>query len=250
MAHYPRNFIQRVIFRLDFPICIKQLEAEERPVSFQRVLLQKLPIAQEHQQRGIEFRFTPDGQESHEIAKTTYHFLSDDEARKVALDRHFLFVEENRFVSFEAFRKLVVVAIDALFATYVDTTINRLGLRYLNVIPPDPATEKGILAMIPKDLVAPLSFYWGKNVSRLLTTYEKLDGSRRTRVTTGWNNPDYPSVLNRLDYLIDIDVHTKAAVAQDSVLTSLDDFQEEAKRQFARCTTAEVIRQMQTDEKS
>lgn len=102
MAHYPRNFIQQVIFRLDFPISIEQLKAEEHPVSFQRALLQRLPIAQEHQQRGIEFRFTPNGQESHEVAKTTYHFLSDDEARKVGLDKDFLFVEENRFVSFEA----------------------------------------------------------------------------------------------------------------------------------------------------
>ena len=250
MAHYPRNFIQQVIFRLDFPISIEQLEAEERPVSFQRALLQWLPIAQEHQQRGIEFRFTPDGQESREVATTTHHFLSDDEVRKVGLDKDFLFVEENRFVSFEAFRELVVVAINTLFATYADTTINRLGLRYVNVLSPDPATEEGIRAMIPEGLVAPLSFYWGENVSRLLTTYEKLDGSRRTRVTTGWANPDYPSVLNRLDYLIDIDVYTQAAVTQEAVFTLLDDFQAEAKRQFARCTTAEVIKQMQTDEES
>jgi len=250
VTHYPRNFVQQVIFRIDFPISIEQLEAEQRPVSFQKALLQWLPIAQEHQQRGVEFRFTPNGQESHEVAKTTYHFLSDDEARKVGLDKDFLFVEEKRFVSFEAFRKLVEATVDALFAAYADTTINRLGLRYVNVLPPDPATKEGFRAMIPEGLVAPLSFYWGENVSRLLTTYEKLDGSRRTRVTTGWANPDYPSVLNRLDYLIDIDVHTQAAVAQESVLTLLDDFQEEAKRPFARCTTAEVIKQMQTDEES
>lgn len=235
MPETPAHYIRRAVFRLDFPVGIPELHSESRPIAFQKALLGRFPIMEEQPQSGFELQLGPASAEPVKLKKTTYHFRSADGACRASLDADFLSVHTTQFTAFEEFRPLVEMVVNGLSVAYPDTAINRVGLRYINVIPPEVAQEgSGLNDLVEDDLLTPLARYADDHLSRVVTTAELLDGAKRTRIVTGYANPDYPGLLLRREFLIDIDVYTQQSVTSDGILSLLDDFQETAKTAFLR----------------
>lgn len=236
---YKRNFIKSVIFRLDFPIPIPSLAEGTPPAHFQRAVLKSFPLSEEKKTILQQVKLTPDDVTHLRTEAKQYGFFDPDRTTQIGLAPTFLWVEQTVYKGFERFEALVRIAIDSLFGTWPDTTINRLGLRYINAIDePREACAIEWSDFIQPQLLGALSVLPdSEKLARFLVQAEMRGDDHRSRLIAGMPNPDFPGLVRQRNFLIDIDVYIQEALEQDEIEQTLEKFHDIVIQYFERAIT-------------
>lgn len=239
MPTYRRNFIDPVIFRLDFPVAIESLLARQRPSEFQRAILTAFPVPEEFPTVEQLVEISPEGvRQVRSREWIRYQFSDADRTSVVSLEPSFVAVQQKSYTGFQQFRALIESVVNELFRVWPETAVNRIGLRYVNKIEPENGDPLDWATYINEYLVAVLRLLGDRDtLSRLVTTAEFRGEDYRARIRAGIANPDFPGLIRRKQYLLDIDVYQRQAIDQPDIMATVDTFHDVATRHFETSIT-------------
>lgn len=239
MPTYRRNFIAPVIFRLDFVVAIESVLGRERPSRFHRAILTGFPVPEEFPMLEQTVEMSPSGVSGVQRREwRRYQYSDADKVSMVILEPSFVAIEQKNYSGFQQFRALVELVVNQLFQVWPQTAANRIGLRYVNKIEPEDGNPLDWATYINQDLIAALRLLGDPaRLSRLVTVAEFRGEDYRARVRAGIPNPDFPGLIRRKQFLLDIDVYQQQEVDQTDIMDILDAFHDIATEHFESSIT-------------
>lgn len=230
--HYEQNFLKSVIVRADFAAPMIGM-TDVWPTAVTKAVLRQFPIEEEHATVQMSTQSLVAGVLSQPELKneTEVHYYSLDRNKHLGLGRGFLFVEISKYEGFSGLTQLFEPVVRELFGATLDLAIKRLGLRYINVVTArgeDPLQWSGF---INPRLSSMLGFVKDSNrITRAMGNMEFNFDGIGLRLQYGVFNPDYPAVVKRKEFILDID-------ASSPGLTSYEQFMEQLVTLHGHVTT-------------
>ena len=217
---YKNNFLNQVIFRIDFPTPMetKALFSDEIISAILSVFPAKGMDRIIHYNE-MELNASGDGEvraintRKEGLEQT---FFDKTMKNKVILTNNAIIFEYNKYHSFEDMQKAVKVIVEPIWAIQ-GICVSRIGLRYINLYNANQSTVKVNKKMFSNGVQKLLS---SSNVkteadikplrSMILTEYSY--GDIRVNYRTGVFNQFYPAPIVKDDYALDIDCFTQSGI--------------------------------------
>ncbi len=130
-----KNPLQEVIVQIQFT---RNMEIEEGlPAKFQKLVVETFPIFEAQETYYIDFKIGAKGEQGsakQEKAPSVYHFKSEDNKRRISLSSEFVALSSNQYGDWKSFKETIATVFETLRSVYTVPIINRIGLRYRNLI--------------------------------------------------------------------------------------------------------------------
>lgn len=210
MTNYKKNHLNQVVFRIDF---------EEVGLTKINNYLTKISshFTKTERKLGYESQVTlsfADGQPSQQQVNnpmTLWNMSNEDETKKAELSPKWFWIEYSKYKDSDA----LLSEVEALFETFVEDfevkVINRVGLRYSNIIkPPESSKPTDWNKYINKNLLAGISFANENSVSlsRYMGQVVKHSEDHDLLFNYGIWNPDFPNQIARKEFILDYDCYS------------------------------------------
>jgi len=210
---YNDPFLKQVVARIDFVTPLAGLE-KTLPTKLGNVLTEHFPIAEPTESLAfqIEFNVGSGAVQDKRTPIKVWNFYGKDREKQLSLGPPNVFVSQNSYSTYEELKEDFGSVVNALDATFPDTKAGRFGLRYVNIIESDGLpTIKGWEEFIAQPLVGSIAFFDPAKLTRLIHVAEMKCGDLTLRFQFGLPNPDYPSVIKRPSFVLDLDAYVEAA---------------------------------------
>lgn len=224
--HYKKNFLTKVILRLDFG-SIPALRGEAPTPEFSKLIEERYPHVIAKPTTTLSVNVGPEGTKvAQEVTGIIWeHRKSQESNRTVSLSHDFLSAEygANEYEHFPEFLNDVGFLLEKFRALYQPASISRIGLRYINEIalneghPLDwdslinPALIRGVMAVFDKDSMKMLRsahvLHIKKDDLSLLFHY-------------GLFNSEYPNPVSRRHFVLDYDGSVADQLPFDEVIAT------------------------------
>ena len=231
---YNTNYIKEVVCRLDFATPIAGLR-QSMPKPIFEVVKQYYPIAEPQDVIGTELSVNPiNGPVINQITTKQWVFLSRDRKNKCTIESRRVVFSISNYSVFEDARNAFVDILNIVMKTNVDNQGKRLGLRYINSFP-----LKGNEKWIDDKFYTAIAAHKDEKTTRLLTTleYAVIEKDLNVRLSYGYDNPDYPAIMKREDFIIDIDAYSTGIIYQEDIGQFIDDMHSEVQKCFETMIT-------------
>lgn len=152
-----RSPLREVIFQIRFLPILKI--GSEDPVSFQEAVRSVLPSYSKERALNLSI---PEigGNERAELGPQVYRFISRDKKSLVSLSTDFLAVSTLAYNSWEEFKGLIHIGVEALMTVYGGIDLVRTGLRYVNALEHAVygyASWKDMVDVLNPELITPVT---------------------------------------------------------------------------------------------
>lgn len=221
---YNNNFLAQVIMRIDFTDFIDTsllFSSDILATIRANYTRQSIPIKTDFNSLNINI---PKEQKDNPIIKRdiqsgiSVEFIDASMKNKVTLSNKFVIFEFNQYKSFKNSYETISTIIQKIFSK-ITTNTQRIGLRYVNIFEQDKIK-------ISKNLFnAPInsSIYYKDNrsildkyqLARAMSLIEYFYDNTILNIRYGFYNPEYPSTLNKNNYVIDFDYYTQEQMHDD-----------------------------------
>lgn len=150
------------------------------------------------------------------------HYYSLDRDYHLGLGRSFLFVETSKYKDFASLQQLFEPVVKELFNSTAELAVKRLGLRYVNVISAPGKNPLEWSGIVNPKLSSMLGFVKGGNrISRAMGNMEfNFDGTG-LRLQYGVLNPDYPAVVKRKEFVLDMDAFSPGLASFQQIMDEI-----------------------------
>jgi len=250
---YKRNFLQRVIARLDFLAPFPRAN-EPLPTELTQEILRRFPIAEPKQAFAQEFEVAVATQElkTHRTEFTEWRFFGRNREKQLTLQpgvlggkqftlQHgFLWIEVKQYERYETLREEFLAVCTAFFRSFPDAPQpSRLGLRYINVFErlgeDMPLTDWS--GFFHPSLLEAFKFAPPEDCGMLSRVFHNMEfafDECSLRFQFGMNNPDYPARMRRKSFVLDYDSYFQGAIDQSAIGDLLDRFHGKTQQYFER----------------
>ncbi len=231
---YNTNYITEVVCRLDFASPIIEFK-NSMPKEIYGVIRRFYPIAEPQDIIGTELSINPvSGPVINQVTTKQWVFLSRDRKNKCTVESNSVIFSTSAYTVFEDTRSAFISILEAIMEHKPDNQGKRLGLRYINTIP-----LKGHNGWIDSKFFTAVSAHKDEKTTKLVTTleYAVIEKDLNVRLVYGYNNPDYPAILKREDFVIDIDAFSMGIIYHDDLGQLIDDMHIEVQRCFETMIT-------------
>lgn len=250
---YKRNFLDRVVVRLDLLAPFAQPGAALPSVLTDQVL-RRFPIAEPKQAIFQQFQVGVATQElkTKRTDVTEWRFFGREREKQLALQPGFvaeaqvplqpgfLWIELKQYRTFELLREEFLAICAAFFEAFPDSPPPaRLGLRYINILEglaqDKPLTDwSGYLHPL---LLETFKFPPAEDqeaLSRVFHNIELAFDDLSLRFQFGMHNPDHPARMRRKSFVLDYDSYFQGAIDQAGIGPLLDRFHRKIQEYFER----------------
>lgn len=209
---YEKPFLKEVISRIDFVTPLEGLR-QALPPKLAKELSRYFPIsepvdavAQELQLKGTEVRHL-------KSQFKQWNFYGKEREKKLVLTANWIFVTYSRYSTYENMKAEFATVIEGLARMFPDVSASRFGLRYINIIEiPDLASPTSWKEYINNRLLGTTTFFTQPaNLTRLIHIAELRYDDVEVRFQFGMPNPDYPAIMKRPQYVLDLDAYVRTA---------------------------------------
>ena len=203
---YKSNYITNVILDIRLPKVLELME--EKPISdFQKKIVNVFPSIK--QLSGDIYQLSPN-LFKHE-KRVGWAFTNKEGNKKIFLEPETLQIEFNEYLTFEDFFDTVKIVYNALIDIYSIKIIKKISLRYINQIYFKSGNSLDWGKYITKSLFRfPKEFFNEKTKPlRYLHSLEFKENGYNVRFNYGLFNTEYPSPINRKEFVLDYDCYLK-----------------------------------------
>lgn len=211
MPTYKRNFLDKVIFRIDFEEVglegLKKIEGE-----IERQFPDKRQKTAGHIE--VRFDFQGGGSEQSKREVTVLNYLSKSGHKMLEIAPSWAFIEYRH--DYTDSKELL--ADITLLERFIDVcsieVINRVGLRYINIVNLEEKSPLNWTKYFNKQLIGPLDFSRNQKLksarimSQIVSKYDDAD----LVLNYGLWNKDFPNEVVSKEFLMDFDCSTKLPV--------------------------------------
>jgi uncharacterized protein (TIGR04255 family) len=231
MPTYSRNFLTRVICRVDFPT-ILVLRSDE-PAAFQEAIREPT-YPRFSVRRGIQVEVVEGSPTARQAEPTAYVFEDEAEQNKVTLTSDFLAYETTAYVDFNHFFGQLSPVFDAFVGTYGPSIIERVGLRYVNEIRLPNGSPFDWEGLINADLTRALHAFPGEqsSISRSMHQMRLNKEDYHLNVAFGVYNSEFPNTITQKEFVLDYDCFSRDERSPGEVEETLRAFNAEIESLF------------------
>lgn len=223
--NYKKNFLSNVICRLDFKQRPAALLSAERS-AFTKSIEERYPAIEEIKKVNFSIEFKPGAEKTGGVEQAFLgvqwrHRKVADAMLFVVLDPDYFSIEcgQNGFTTFDEFWTEADFVLGALKAAFPDLAFSRAGTRYINQIKLDDGGAldwdnlinaellRSVLAAVPEP----------NSLARSMHQVTTLKDDFQTVLNYGIPNPDFPNVVARRHFVLDIDCSKSATIVHDEV---------------------------------
>lgn len=224
MANYKKNFLKRVILRIDF---------EDVGLTKIKNYLEKIKPTFEKSERKLgfeaEFRLSfADGkpapqQIGNEV--TLWGLSNEDGTKKAEISSKSFWIEYYAYKDSNELMSDVKAVMNTFIEDFEVKVVNRVGLRYLNlIVPPDGAKPTQWGKYINPKLLAGIDFADEQSIalSRYTGQLIRHTDTFDLQFNYGILNPDYPNEIARKEFALDLDCYANLPMdTHDFVLSDV-----------------------------
>jgi uncharacterized protein (TIGR04255 family) len=240
MTTYPKNFISKVIARVDFQPILKL--KEEEPVAFQDAIRQQFPRFGQKNSVDISIK-------AGEVPVTTknpiWQFTNKEKTDVIGLNYQFLSLTSDKYISFESYFANVEFMYNIFNNIYHPSIIMKIGLRFINEIKlkGNPFDWDGF---INNNLYYMLNSFpeLPTSLTRAMSQMHMNKGDRLITFQFGIFNSEYPNIITQREFILDYDCVSREECEPDGVLSKLKFFYEEIKKLFKQSRGDKLIKIM------
>lgn len=183
-----------------------------------------------------------DSPKSNQTRIKRWQFFGKEREKALSISSQALDVGYSKYTTFEEVKAAFTGAVEALAKLCPDARVKRFGLRYVNKITIENSTNPSDLRnLISPELSSMISFFEPKNLTRLFHVAELKVGEFDLRFQFGFPNPDYPAVMKRPDFILDMDAYVQIVHDLNESLRYMDGAHEQIQTLFEK-SISDVLR--------
>lgn len=231
---YGKSFLKQVIIKIDFASPLEKLE-KGPPARFVTPIAKAFPIIEPIEVMTAEVAINPDGIAHKQVTERHWNYFSRERDTQLALAPSNAFIVYNKYSTYENMKQQFGTLVEALATVFPGTVVSRFGLRYINNIEGSVEDATQWKAFISDHLVAARDFFGSNDaLTRLVSVTELKYGAVGIRFQYGMPNPDFPAIIKRPLFVIDIDASVVEAHDFGQTMAYLDESHAHVQSLFER----------------
>jgi uncharacterized protein (TIGR04255 family) len=245
MTTYFRNFITKVIAKVDFQPILK-LKNEE-PAAFQEAIREQFPRFR--QKASMDIAIKPGEDFVTTKRPITWQFGNKEKNISINLNFQVISLTLEKYESFESFYSNIELMYNTFNGIYNPALIKRIGLRFINEInlKGDPFDWDGY---INDKLYAIIMAFpdFQKSVTRAMSQMHLNFGDRTLLFQFGIFNSQYPNYISQKEFILDYDCVCREECEPDAVLSKFKILYEDIKNVFKKCRGEKLLKIMRGED--
>lgn len=241
---YTAPFLKEAIIRIDFPTAATCL-SDTLNAKVSKAALSKFPIFESQKVQAQEFKFSGEGfsANSREVTQWTFHGKSREKSLIISPEA---IVQTNKsYKSYEVFTGDFLHVLSALKEVQPDLPVSRIGIRYVNIIDLPSGDPLEWQDYINERMLGIIDLGNDKrNISRLFHVLEYNLDPISLKFQFGIANPDYPAVVKRKQFVLDLDAHSFGAFELTEVQSTIENAHTIIQEYFERSITEKTRKLM------
>lgn len=219
--NYTRPFLKEVIARIDFVAPIDALTTS-LPPKLASAASKLFPIAEPLD--GFAQELHLGAGEVHHLQSSfkEWRFFGKNREKQFFITAESMFITIKQYSSYETLRDHWTALVNSVSKEFPDSRAGRFGLRYINSIEIQDSPKIRWDQYINASLVASGDFFDQYSVTRLFhiagLKFDDLDMTFQF----GLPNPDYPSVMRKPLFILDLDCHITSSHEFSESLINMD----------------------------
>lgn len=221
---YSKTFLKDVILRVDFATPLVSL-AKKLPSKLSKAALARFPVAEPQKVMAQELQFSATGAvSSNSREETQWVYFGKDREKNIVIAPAVLVMRTGVYSTYEDMVDNFFSVFNVLAAIEPDMVISRVGLRYVNVIELPDGSPLDWDGYVDDSLLGVVrGAYRKQNLSRAFHILEYAFDSINLKCQFGIANPDYPALVKRRQFVIDVDAHSAVSHDVDALRPVVDD---------------------------
>ena len=214
---YKKPFLKEVILRVDFPSPIEGIESN-LPQAISKVALKNFPISESRKLHSQELQITGPSIQTKATEITQWVFHGKQREKQLIIEPTAITFFNKGYISFELFIEETRGIIGEFYKKYKELSSSRVGLRYINILDSDEKNPLDWSNFINKDLLGIIQFYGDQNsLTRSFHILEFNFAGQALKFQFGIANPDYPAVVRRKQFVLDLDSYFYGAIEEKEI---------------------------------
>jgi uncharacterized protein (TIGR04255 family) len=154
---------------------------------------------------------------------TEWNYYGKDREKRLAIAPQVLLVTYSKYTTYETLKGEFMNVASALFATYPETTSSRIGVRYINHVTEGAGGPFEWADLIDPNLLGVVTrFGQPDSVNRVFHIVEFRHDDIGVKFQFGLPNPDFPALMRKRLFVLDIDASVHGAQEQNEIPGILD----------------------------
>ena len=245
---YKRNFLSKVIVRIDFVNKIPSINTDLLNTNIKGVIKDNFPIIEPRESILFDVRIkAPDAIEKQESEKILeWNFYGKNREKHLHINWENMFIVFFKYNSFDELKSTFIDIAKKLFENYpTELQVKRLGLRYINNIEISAQKPFNWNPYLDKNLLSIFKIAEEKKqIARAFHNLEINYGDFLLRLQYGMNNPDYPAPIRRKIFTLDFDAYSQNFFDLKAIENSLVIFHKKIKEYFEKLITEETRKKL------
>lgn len=242
---YEKPFLKEVIARIDF---VSPLEGVDKslPSKLANVASESFPISEPTDGIAQELQFAGEEVRHTKTHFKQWNFFGKEREKQFSITPNFLSVSYFRYSTYEKLKADYCAVVNAVRTAFPDVRAARFGLRYINTIAPQGVASPIIWEQLIKaDLIKTMAvFNQPDTLTRFIHVAELRHREIDIRFQFGLPNPDYPALIKRPLFVLDLDGRVGNAHNLSESLQYMDQAHERIQQLFEESITDQLREHM------
>lgn len=241
---YKHPYLTEVVIRVDFAAPITKFE-KSLPPKLVQSLARAFPIVEPVNAVGFQFQIGADNTSKGGTRTIQWHLYGREREKQLGLSSTFMFARYTQYTTYEDMKAEFIGAVDAIEKEQPGTIVQRIGLRYVNRFDIAGIGLRDWGKFISAQLLGTLEFFeHGDQLTRLFHIAELKCGDIDTRFQFGFPNDDFPAIIKRPVFILDIDAYMQIAHQLTESATHMETAHVKIQHLFERSITNELRSKM------
>lgn len=207
---YKKSFLTEVVARIDFVAPVTAFE-KNIPAKALKKIGSHFPIAEPTESIAQHIEWGPDGGvKQKELRGKQWNFFGKEREKQLTIEPGAVFARYTKYSRFEDLKNEFQEAVSSIDQETSGIIAQRFGLRYINQFEFDDLKLSNVNKYFTESLLGTMPFNnYGSNLTRNFHIIELKFDDIDVRFQFGFPNTDYPAVIKRPIFVIDIDAYAQ-----------------------------------------
>jgi uncharacterized protein (TIGR04255 family) len=249
--HYKKNFLTKVIFKIDFGSTVSKTQDDELASKFASGIKETYPNVRSNPLTQISMKMSPTGLAiQQEIKGKVWEHTSKEKNKILILNPDFLLLEyrDRVFSHFPEFKDDMDLIYKEFQTVFDIPSFSRIGLRYINEIKFSEGKALDWKGFI-KDSLVSSTLAGLSNDMKLTRSMHQFMAKHSEDISVlfqyGIFNPEYPNPVSRREFILDVDCFISATIEKSEVIERLGELNAVAEMIFEDSIDEELRREME-----
>ncbi len=204
---YKKNFINKVIAKIDFlePVTVFTPDTIDEAIA---EIKKRFPIAEQSKAIQREIKVSKDDVEHTESSFMEWVFHGKERDKVLKVNKLFIEILLTKYKTEEDFKNDLILPISHLLKISPKIGIKRTGIRFINIFDFEINSFQDASLYFSKSITGHFSKIQNtEKCTRAMTINEFIYDDIKLRIQAGFFNPDYPAVIRRNYFVIDLDAY-------------------------------------------